>query len=53
MTEGAEHDRRPWWIRLRAAVGLVVLVTGLGVAAATVLGLGALALAALVDRALG
>jgi hypothetical protein len=53
MTEVAGHDARPWWLRLRAAVGLVVLVTVLGVAAAALIGLGALALASLVDHALG
>jgi hypothetical protein len=49
----SEQDQRPWWLRLRAFVGLTVLVAGLGVAAAAVLGLGALALASLVDHALG
>ena len=49
----AEQDQRPWWLRLRAFVGLILLVAGLGVAAAAVLGLGALALASLVDHALG
>jgi hypothetical protein len=52
-TEAIEEDRRPWWLRLRAAAGLSVLVVALGVSAAAMLGLSALALAALLDRALG
>jgi hypothetical protein len=52
-TEAIEADRRPWWRRLRAAAGLSVLVLTLGVSAAAMLGLGALAVAALIDRALG
>jgi hypothetical protein len=53
MTDAADEDRRPWWLRLRAAAGLSVLVVALGVSAAALLGVGALALAALLDRALG
>jgi hypothetical protein len=52
-TEATDEDRRPWWLRLRAAAGLSVLVVVLGVSAAAMLGLGALTLAALLDRALG
>jgi hypothetical protein len=53
MTEVADQDRRPWWLRLRAVVGLVVLASVLGAATAAVLGLSALALASLLDHALG
>jgi hypothetical protein len=53
MIQSAEDDRRPWWRRVRAVAGLTVLVVALGVAAAALLGLSALALAALLDRALG
>ena len=52
-TEATEEDRRPWWLRVRAVAGLSVLVVVLGVGAAAMLGLGALTLAALLDRALG
>lgn len=53
MTEVADQDRRPWWVRLRAAVGLLVLVVCLGVTAAAAVGVTALALASLFDHALG
>jgi hypothetical protein len=53
MTELADQDRRPWWLRLRAVAGLLILALGLGVAAAAVLGLTALAVASLLDHALG
>jgi hypothetical protein len=53
MIEAADQDRRPWWLRLRAALGLSVLVVALGVTAAALLGLGALATATLLDHALG
>jgi hypothetical protein len=49
----ADQDHRPWWMRLRAFVGLILLVAALGVAAAAVLGLAAVALASLADHALG
>ena len=52
-TEVTEEDRRPWWLRLRAVAGLAVLVVTLGVTAAAALSLSALALASLLDRALG
>jgi hypothetical protein len=51
--QSADEDRRPWWRRVRAALGLTVLVVVLGVTAAGLLGLGTLALATLLDRALG
>jgi hypothetical protein len=53
MTEVVERDHQPWWHRLRSAIALGLLLLGLGVAAAAVLGLGALAVMALFDRALG
>ena len=53
MTEVADQDRRPWWLRLRAAFGILVLAAVLGAAAAAVVGLSALALASLFDHALG
>lgn len=53
MTELVDQDRHPWWLRLRAVVGLVVIVVCLGVTAAAAVGLTALALASLVDHALG
>jgi len=53
MTEVVERDHRPWWLRLRSAFLLGLLLVGLGVAAAAVLGLVALAVASLFDQALG
>ena len=53
MTEVIERYHQPWWHRLRSAIVLGLLVVGLGVAAAAVLGVGAVALMALFDRALG
>ena len=53
VTEASDHDHRPWWLRLRAAAGLSVLVVVLGMAAAALVGVAALAFAALFDRALG
>lgn len=53
MTEVVERDHRPWWLRLRSAVVLTLLLLALGIATAAVLGVAALALAALVDQALG
>lgn len=53
VTEVVERDHRPWWLRLRSAFALGLLLVGLGVAAAAVLGLGALAVASWFDQALG
>ncbi len=53
MTEAVDRDSRPWWLRLRSTLALVVLVAGLGVALAAGLGLVGLALGALFDQALG
>jgi hypothetical protein len=52
-SQATDEDRRSWWIRLRAGLGLGVLVVALGVSTAALLGLTALALATLLDRALG
>ena len=48
-----EGDDRPWWRRLRSGALLVGLLIGIGVAAAAVIGVLALALAAVADQALG
>lgn len=53
MTEVIERDHQPWWRPLRSAIALALLLVGLGVATAAVLGLGVVALMALFDRALG
>ena len=53
MTERVERDHRPWWLPVRSAISLGLLLVGLGVATAAVLGLGAVAVMALFDRALG
>lgn len=42
----------PWWVRLRSAVLLMVLLVLLGLAVAAVLGVVVVALGALFDRAL-
>jgi hypothetical protein len=52
-TEAVERDHRPWWLPLRSAFGLALLLVGLGVSVAALLGLAALGLAALFDQALG
>ena len=49
----AEQGDRRWWRRVRSGALLVALLVGIGVAAAAVIGLLALALAALLDQALG
>lgn len=48
-----EHDHRPWWLRLRSAFLLTVLLAGLGLAAAVLLAVAALAVTAVFSRALG
>jgi hypothetical protein len=53
MTEAIERDHQAWWMRLRSALALGMLLVGLGVASAAMLGLGAVAVMALFDRALG
>ena len=52
-SEPMEQDERPWWHRVRSAVLLVLLLVGLGAATAAVLGVAALAITTLFDRALG
>jgi hypothetical protein len=53
VREDAGRDERTWWVRLRSAAVLALLLLGLGIAVAAVLGVVALAVAALFDRALG
>lgn len=53
MTDAGEVDSRPWWLRLRSAIVLGLLVLGLGVVAAACLGVVVLALGTLFDQALG
>ena len=53
LRDPAEPGDRPWWVRLRSAGLLAVLLTGLGVAVAAVIGAVAIAMAALIDQALG
>jgi len=53
VSEVAERDARPWWVRVRSGALLALLLTSLGVATAAIIGLVALALAALIDQALG
>ena len=48
-----ERDERPWWVRARSGVLLALLLTGLGVLVAAVIGVSVLAIAALLDQALG
>jgi len=52
-SEGVERAGRPGWRRLRSGALLVALLVGLGAAAAAVIGVLALAMAALMDQALG
>jgi len=53
MTEATESTGTPWWVRIRSAVLLIALLVLLGVAAAAALGVVVLAVATLMDRALG
>ncbi len=53
VSEVVERDVRPWWVRVRSGLLLALLLTALGVSAAAVIGLFALAMAALIDQALG
>jgi hypothetical protein len=50
---GVRRDDRPGWARVRSGVLLVLLLTGIGVGLAAVVGALAVASAALIDRALG
>ena len=51
--EVGEREQRSGWTRLRSFLLLAALLTGLGVAAAALIGLLALATAAVLDQALG
>lgn len=53
VAESIEHEGTSWARRVRSAVLLVLLVVTLGVVAAATLGVGAVALTALLDQALG
>jgi len=52
-SEGTERSDRSAWTRLRSGVLLGGLLIGIGVAAAAVIGIVAVAVAALMDQALG
>jgi hypothetical protein len=51
--EVVETEQRAGWTRLRSVLLLAALLAGLGVAAAALVGLLALATAAVLDQALG
>ena len=53
MDGGDEPEHRDGWRRLRAGALLGAVLIGIGVAAAAMIGLLAVALAALADQALG
>jgi hypothetical protein len=53
VTEVVDQTERSWWTRVRAAGLLVLLLVGLGVAAAAVLGVLTLVLGTFLDQALG
>ena len=53
MTDAAESTGTPWWVRVRSAVALTLLLALIGVVTAGLFGLVALALGTLMDRALG
>jgi hypothetical protein len=53
VDEVVETDKRGGWTRLRSFLLLAALLTGLGVAAAGLIGLLALLTAAVLDQALG
>jgi hypothetical protein len=52
-TEVMEQDHRTWWVRVRSAALLALLLFCIGAAVATVLGLVGFAVATLFDHALG
>jgi hypothetical protein len=52
MAEVVEGDYRPWWLRLRSALLLTLLLVGIGVLTAVLVGVGAVAVTALLNRAL-
>ena len=53
VSDPIERDQPRWWVRLRSAAVLALLLTALGVAVATVIGVLAIGVAALFDQALG
>jgi len=53
VSEVAEPAPRTGWHRLRAGLRLALLLTGLGIALAALIGVLALVTAAVLDRALG
>jgi hypothetical protein len=53
VDEVVETEQRGGWTRLRSFLLLAALLTGLGVAAAALIGLLALGTAAVLDQALG
>jgi hypothetical protein len=53
VPDAVERGDRRWTARLRAAGLLALLLTGLGVAAAAVIGATAIGIATLIDQALG
>lgn len=52
MTEAAEATATPWWVRVRSAVLLVLLLVLIGLVVAAALGLIVLAVGTVFDRAL-
>lgn len=52
-TDAVETDYRPWWLRLRSAVLLAVLLALLGLVTAVVIGAAVVVLTTLLDQALG
>jgi len=53
MAEVVEHDHRPWWLRLRSAFLLTLLLGGLGVVTAVLFGVVAVATIGILNQALG
>jgi hypothetical protein len=53
MAEVIEHDHRPWWLRVRSAFLLTLLVVALGLATAVIVGVAALAVSQVFSQALG
>ena len=53
VRQGAERGDRRDWSRWRSGTLLVALLVGIGIAAAALIGVLAVALAALMDQALG
>ena len=51
--EIVERDHRPWWLRLRSALLLALLLAALGLATAALFGAAAVAVTAALNQALG